>query len=509
MDPLVDPASQAEAKAPRLKFLQSLFALIIHSFTAVCLLVFLNSTQNFLLVERYDVDKATLGSMSGYLALADEIISVPALGMWGAISDRYGRPATLLWGYLITGLALFVFPSGRTFADLVLLRATFAVGSSALATMMTALLADVSALRSNTNLGKISAGMGLASGCGALLGVFGFLRLGSIMCLSDTYYVVGGFCYFMGILVVGFLYLAKLEAQTMESICTATMGLVHSFTSACSDSRVALALAAGFAARQGVILISSFLPLKVNVEYEPWECGLENNNSTNVFCGLDDEISTQRCPAAIARASSISGVAQVVSLIAAPVIGISLDRGCSSPDVAVTLAGALGVIAYGSVSAFDVKTNLMFLSAALFGMAQMSMILSSQILLVECTGEKNRGALSGAFSVMGGIGVILISAIGGILFDSWELAPFTLAAIVSSISFITGSVHLFVMRRNKKRHSESSTPSSQSNNLPTSFKPAELPPFFQAKNEGQEKGHEVPSPPSVILSENEQQVAVV
>jgi MFS family permease len=113
--------------------------LMIHSFVIISLFVFVSATQAFLLIYTYRINPATVGVKIGLLSIADEVTSIFMLAFWGAFSDRFGRLAVLILGYLITTLALFVIPLGTDWeVHLVLTRILFAIGTSALSGVLAA-----------------------------------------------------------------------------------------------------------------------------------------------------------------------------------------------------------------------------------------------------------------------------------------------------------------------------------------------------------------------------------
>ncbi|KAJ3159763.1 hypothetical protein HDU86_001415 [Geranomyces michiganensis] len=125
-----------------LKFLIYLLAAAL----GICIFVFLNASQGFVLSNIVHIPAPSLGNASGSLTFYDECVSVVCVWLWGIASDRVGRRGVYGGGFVIMGVALaaFTFPT-RLYPELLLVRLLFAVGGAASSAMMTAVLADYAA----------------------------------------------------------------------------------------------------------------------------------------------------------------------------------------------------------------------------------------------------------------------------------------------------------------------------------------------------------------------------
>lgn len=149
---------------------------VLSTLFTVSFLVFLNSSQAFVLTTIIGVPNNQLGSISGTLGFADQLVSLPATYIWGALSDRV-LPRRVVYGigFFVVSLALFIYPNVPTaYPGLIIVRCLFALGASACTAMMTACLAD-HALPSAR--GRLAGIVGTSTGCGALLALFVFLRV--------------------------------------------------------------------------------------------------------------------------------------------------------------------------------------------------------------------------------------------------------------------------------------------------------------------------------------------
>eukprot|EP00171_Calliarthron_tuberculosum_P012102 IDg12102t1 len=155
--------------------LLSFFLYLAAALLSICFLVHLNASQAFIFSNVIGVDTSRLGEATGSLALYDELLSLAAVLAWGVLSDRIGRRIVYTLGFLIIGVATIVFPfASNLYPQLLLARLLFAIGAASTSTMLTAVLADFAR---DANRGFISGAVGLASGLGAIIALFVFLRL--------------------------------------------------------------------------------------------------------------------------------------------------------------------------------------------------------------------------------------------------------------------------------------------------------------------------------------------
>ncbi|KAG5983392.1 hypothetical protein E4U43_006278, partial [Claviceps pusilla] len=110
------------------------------SLFSISFLVFLNSSISFVITDLIG-QKDHVGDAVGTLGFADELVALVACPGWGLLSDRLGVRWVAVMGYGIIGIALGLFVQARNvYPQLLLARIMFAVGASAAATMVTAIL---------------------------------------------------------------------------------------------------------------------------------------------------------------------------------------------------------------------------------------------------------------------------------------------------------------------------------------------------------------------------------
>lgn len=509
--------SFARAVMQRLPFarattpLQAVTYLLGISLFSISFLVFLNSSISFVITDRIGV-KDGVGNIVGTLGFVDELVALVACPVWGLVSDRLGVRLVAVIGYIVIALALVLsVQATNIYPQLLLARILFAVGATASATMVTAILPsltddsepaetgpkpipaavpranqrdstlsiesqltitperfaesllrarhspDLSAraanrlsidthngshaaqsadieggefggdgedcvLNRNHNSGKPSklAGfVGLFTGCGALVALTMFLPLpaefgrkdGVTMAeaVADSFYVVAVVALFVAAFVFvglrglrgedgkGWRMLLNIESASSEVVrmedVIAEGPADQSGSSSLSywrllrdsvelgftDSNITIGYLGGFVARASTVAISLFMPLFINSFF-----------ISNGFCqGSPNDPSPElkkECRSAYVLSSILTGVAQLMGLICAPLFGYLNSRPgrINIPIVVCTTFGIVGYIVFPLLPSPEPKnvdgrggTPLVFLVATLIGISQIGAIVCS------------------------------------------------------------------------------------------------------------------------------------
>ncbi|OHF02696.1 major facilitator superfamily transporter [Colletotrichum orchidophilum] len=120
--------------------LQAVTYLLGISLFSISFLVFLNSSISFVITDLIGV-KDGVGDIVGTLGFVDELVALVACPIWGLVSDRLGVRWVAVIGYAVIGAALLLFVQAKNvYPQLLLARIFFAVGATASATMVTAIL---------------------------------------------------------------------------------------------------------------------------------------------------------------------------------------------------------------------------------------------------------------------------------------------------------------------------------------------------------------------------------
>lgn len=344
--------------------------------------------------------------------------------------------------------------------------------------------------------------VGLFTGLGALVSLLVFLPLPTQFskiegveigeAVQYSYYVVGS----ISILVASFVYigLRKLKGEEGKGFRT-LFGLKKgnpdtpkrtflpyrqllrdAVILGATDSYIGLGYLGGFVARASTVAISAFIPLFVKIFF-----------LTHVPSDDDkDRLANQR--KAYVLASILTGVAQLCALLAAPVFGyLARRRGrFNYPIIATAVFGIIGYSAFPNLASPEVKnvdgrggSPAVFLLVALIGISQIGAIVCSLGSLgkgvLATDAHRNgvvpfadttaplesdeaapllengtikpipkttrvllKGTIAGVYSWCGGAAILLLTKLGGFLFDRWTHgAPFYLMAIFNGILLVT------------------------------------------------------------------------
>lgn len=250
------------------------------------------------------------------------------------------------------------------------------------------------------------------------------------------------------------------------------------------DSEIAIGYLGGFVARASTVAISLFIPLFVNAFF-----------MRNGFCKGSPNDSTpelkEECEEAYKLAAALTGVAQLLGLICAPLFGYLSSRtgSVNLPIIVATTFGIIGYIAFPQLPSPEIKDKdgrggspVVFLLAALIGISQIGAIVCSlgslgrgtlkvDIVNVLVTPEGDeetvierpdtadevapllenpsvipedtvsrvrlKGSIAGVYSWCGGAAILLLTKLGGYLFDTWSTgAPFYMMALFNGLLLV-------------------------------------------------------------------------
>ncbi|CAG8122126.1 unnamed protein product [Penicillium nalgiovense] len=250
---------------------------------------------------------------------------------------------------------------------------------------------------------------------------------------------------------------------------------------------IGLGYIGGFVARASSVGISLFIPLAVNHYYRV--SGLCDEEHEPVpGSGLGDI--KKACPRAYIVASILTGASQLVALIAAPAFGYLTDksRRYNFPLLFAAFVGVIGYIVFAMLPnpLFERPDGNpgVFVVMALLGISQIGAIvcslavLSNGILRVSIDNETLRkiyeerrvrgdendaepdegqsllrgsinqrlehlahlkGSIAGVYSLYGGAGILLLTKVGGLLFDILSAGtPFYIMASFNGVLLVTG-----------------------------------------------------------------------
>lgn len=348
---------------------------------------------------------------------------------------------------------------------------------------------------------RVAGFVGLFTGAGALLALAIFLPLPARFqkagispgqALQDSYYIVAAVALILSLLA--YFGLSGLAGEASKGILTAFrpfksdshpadkpfwVRFGKAFALGFKHPKVGLGYVGGFVARASSVGISLFIPLAINAQFRV--AGLCNVDATDAPLGLPDI--KRRCPRAYTLSAELTGVSQLIALLAAPAFGYLMSKFGRRyiPLVIGAVTGIGGYVIFGtSVQRQRESVNgtaLDFVAMALIGISQIAAIVCSLGILSDGvlhqnkmsvghrereytdtgTGEDHtsadeqaallgsqehtegastdlKGSVAGMYSLYGGAGILILTKVGGVLFDSLSFgSPFFIMALFNGI----------------------------------------------------------------------------
>eukprot|EP01129_Flabellula_baltica_P006865 TRINITY_DN2628_c0_g1_i2.p1 TRINITY_DN2628_c0_g1~~TRINITY_DN2628_c0_g1_i2.p1 ORF type:complete len:384 (-),score=57.76 TRINITY_DN2628_c0_g1_i2:39-1190(-) len=368
-----------------------------------------------------NVSKEEEGNYIGNIVVFAETTSVIISFFWGTLSDKIGRKVVYILSFLIMSVSIAAMPYVQSIEIFILIRVVFAIGVSAASGCITSLLADYPAPEGRGRAGGI---IGLTSGLGALLSLFIFLRIPLWFSHIESRITRGMIMFFT---MAGFLFLSQIvlgfglskKRSTKESAKFTV--IMKEGAKSILQPKILLSYLGSFAARGDSIIITTFIVLWVQ-QFE-----------------LAQGVSLEE---AVAKAGAISGIAQTFALVFAVPAGFLAER--LDKVTFQTISAFVSLVGYCVLSLLDDPTGVfMYIGVSIVGIGEIMMIIANSVLLSNEAPPPIRGALAGFQVVLGSIAIIILTKLGGYLFDVWSpRAPFMLLVFVNCVIFIYGQIYI-------------------------------------------------------------------
>jgi len=364
------------------------------------------------------------GSLTGMLAATQEVILIALLGFVGAVSDKVGRKAVYVFGFLATSLGFYLYPRSDSILELFAYRSIIAVGTAAMLGMMVTVVADYC---TNDTRGKANGLQGFVATIGAAIPmVFAFLPRvfvasgqAEIQAQYSTFAVAAA----LGVIgaIVAFAGLAPGSTQPAPTGRDSLMRVLVDGMHAAKDRGVALSYGAAFISRGDLAVTGAFLNLWL-IQYGATQLGLSLSESMAQLIG----------PAI--------GAVLLGALAGSLVMGFVADR--ITKAAAVTVASGLAALVYMSMFLVD-DPSAGWVKGLLFvmGVAEIGAFVSSQALVGQQAEPHHRGTVIGFFGVAGAVGILVATTGGGVVFDAiGPSAPFVIFGALNLVVFLWGLV---------------------------------------------------------------------
>lgn len=312
--------------------------------------------------------------------------------------------------------------------------------------------------------GAMAALLGVSAGLGAVFAVLCYLplpvQLGahypemlSRDALKVTYTGLGVVAFVAGVFVSVFAYdcvkqrrKARFEPELEHPHASYAQLLKMGIDASRRHRPLQLAYVGLFVARSTNVLVALFIPLMVYKFY------YSNNKCTGSVFGEGPD--RTNCYDGYVFLAILTGVAQTVALVSSPAWGFLVDSpraGARLLLVAAAILGAVGCFGLCVVGAgsgpYDPRNALCFVLVCFIGLAQIGTVIASMSLLsgVGQTAERAEhrvvGAISGLYSLCGGVGILAITVLGGAWSDRWVFGPFFLLGVFNVVLLGVGHSH--------------------------------------------------------------------
>jgi len=392
----------------------NLGTMLFAGFGTMAMISFMSFMQPYVLTELLNVPADKQGGLTGNLHAFQEVIFILVAGFFGALSDKVGRPIIYGSGFIVLALGYALYPLSDSVTQLFIVRALFALGVGMVAIMLSACSVDYIQERSRGRwIGMMSVcnGLGIVS-MSAMLSRLPSMyeNAGNDVIASGrlSFWTVAALCLVVGLVLVFGLFrgAGKYEDEHSNLLSKVKDGLKAGMES----PRLAIAYGGAFIGRGDFAVIGTFFSLWLT------QVGVEQGMSS---------------ADALKKAGLLFAMIQICALIWAPFMGILTDRlrRMTAVSIGLLIAGS-GYIAMSFVA--DPFGAGLYPAAVLLGMGETSVIVSVAALLGQESASPNRGAIVGVFGLLGGLGILLTTLIGGHLFDGiGRTAPFLMMGLLN------------------------------------------------------------------------------
>jgi len=388
---------------------------------SILLGTFMNAFQPFLFSEMMAIPRDQHGVLSGKLNFAGEIAIISTVGLWGAVSDKIGRRLVMTLGFILVGLAFYLYPTAASVNELMLYRVIYGVGIAAATCMIVTLLADFAR---DENRGKAAGFQGICNGLGAVVALFVLLRLPQLFQNAGQDAMQSGISTY-NIVVIFALVMAVFSWLGLKSAASSHHGeklplltMVANGIKAGRDPGIALAYGGAFVSRANLTIVGAFMTLWLS-NYGIEEAGMSAAD-------------------ALKKAGIVVAIAQGVALLGAPFFGILTDK--ISRVNALIIALFISFVGYTSTYLIsDPFGTAMLVVVVIIGLSEIGAIITSGVLIAQQTPPEQRGAVIGIFNLSGAVGILVSSLIGGYLFDHWDNSgPFVFIGLCALLVAVAG-----------------------------------------------------------------------
>ena len=392
----------------------NVFTLLFACLTSISAIAYMGFIQPYLLTEVLHIPQAEQGALTGNLAAVQEIVVIMVMGVAGALSDRTGRKLIFVSGFLLLAAGYLIYPLANSVAQLYIFRCLFGVGAAVVPVMLSACIVDYIQEFSRARW------LGVTSICNGL----GVVIMATLLAKTPAMYLeygadpvaAGRYAYWTAtaVCLVAAAVLSFGLTPGGGGKTKAKVPLTQQLKAGLREGkrpRMALAFMSAFIGRGDLVVIGTFFSLWI------------------VQLGIEVGMSTGD---SLAKAGMLFGLIQLSAMGWAVFMGIISDKFDRVSSMALGLfIAAVGYTLMGTVA--DPFGSNIYLMCVILGIGEISVIISAGALLGQQAPQKIRGSVVGVFGLVGAIGILFASKVGGEIYDSISpTAPFVMMGILNA-----------------------------------------------------------------------------
>jgi len=390
------------------------------TFAGITLSTFVGAFLPYILNVNLAVPMDQQGGVAGDLGFYREIVLIATSTLIGAMSDRTGRRIFMVGGMFVLSLGYALYGYVDDMTQLIIVQLILALGISLINVMIIAVQVDYA---DEGSRGKLVGFSGVAIGLGMLLlGVF-FTRLPNIFVdnfgvaeLSAGQYASLTMSAFALVTALAAWFGLKggKPAHVTEHLPVRTL-FINGLAAGRDNPRILLAYLSAFVSRGDMVVVGTFFMLWLT------QAGLAADMPAD-------------------EATKVAGIRFAIimatALVWAPILGFINDR----VDRTLLMMLSLGIAAVGYIGIGLIPDPLggwMIPCLIVVGIGQMSVTSACQTLVGQEAPPAARGSITGMFAFFGALGILFITKVGGIIYDSiGPAAPFVLIGFFNALLFV-------------------------------------------------------------------------
>ncbi|KAL0490342.1 hypothetical protein AKO1_006516, partial [Acrasis kona] len=403
-------------------------------------LAFLSSTNPYVLQTFAKIKKEEQGRVTGDISLYTEVVIILMGWIWGALSDVLkSRKPLFVIGFIASAISFVFVPSCYDFYSLLAIRLACSFGISASLSVYLATLADYTVEKDR---GKATGLIGFCINLGSLFSSFVLVNLPKWISQDGrgyftsqqsgyiTYSLVAVFLLSAGVLSTillhdGEMFRKELKERKLEKEIKNEGGIKKFFKSfaeaitAMRDPVIVLSYIAAFISRMD-LTVTSFNSLWLGQELT--EAGLSS-------------------AAALSKTGQILGIASVISIFISPLLGGLADK--MNKVVLLCAISLFSALSFGSVF-FIPHLNgwWVYLWIASMGISSIGSLVASNTLISHAAPKEVRGSVMGVYNLVGALGMMLSTKVGGVLFDKNHKHPYYFVSLCAFVLFLITLLYL-------------------------------------------------------------------